>query len=98
MNLKLRVSEIYRHSVYPYGRVVRFAVVDLDISRTYPANFVCLLPKEISVTGKNKFSRMFGKGSIELAIRLLAKALKTERDSEVKKEIENRLNLLKKQK
>ena len=99
MNLRLEVFKINFIGDYTQGRHIRFAVVDLDKSKNYPANFVCLLPKAPSVTGKanNKFSKIFEKSSLELAKRLLTEALKTERDSEVKKEIEHRLNLLKTQ-
>jgi type IV secretory pathway TraG/TraD family ATPase VirD4 len=40
------------------------------------------------------FSKFFGPKSLETARRLLTEALKTENDSEIKAEIERRLNLL----
>lgn len=97
MNLKLYIFKHREALNYSNGRYIRFAVVDLDISKNYPANFVCLLLREIIVKDKAKsnFSKMLGEDSLKLAIRLLTKALKTERDSEVKEEIEKRLNMLK---
>ena len=76
---------------------IRFAVVDLDRSREYPVNFVCILPKQIKANGKNhtKFERKFGDDSLDLAEKLLKRSLKAENDWEVKEEIRERLDLLK---
>jgi hypothetical protein len=78
------------------GKRFRFAVVDLDRSKSYPSNFVCMLPMQIS--GKTRmestFMKAFGDKSIEQARALLAKALVTEGDAEVKAEIERRLKML----
>ena len=80
---------------YSHRHHIRFAVIDLDRSKKYPENFVCMLPQKPRANGKpsNIFSEVFGKDSVELAKRLLTKALKTEEDSEIKAEIENRLKL-----
>ena len=99
MNLKLQVFKtdyVGDYSHYSQGRHIRFAVVDLDRSEKYPANYICLLPMDPKANGKanNNFSRLFENGSLELAKQLLTKALKTERDSDVKTEIERRLSLL----
>jgi hypothetical protein len=75
---------------------LRFAVVDLHKSEEYPSNFVSMLPMRIDSDGKmsSAFSKFFGPKSLETARRLLTEALKTENDSEIKAEIERRLNLL----
>lgn len=96
MNLRLRVSKNDDARDYSQGRYIRFAVVDLDKSRNYPANYVCMLPLQPRANGKvhNVFSELFGNDSLELAKRLLTKASKTESDPEIKVEIEKRLKLL----
>ena len=96
--LKLSLS-IFKREMNDYsGRNnIRFAVVDLDRSREYPVNFVCILPKQIKANGKNhtKFERKFGDDSLDLAEKLLKRSLKAENDWEVKEEIRDRLDLLK---
>jgi hypothetical protein len=88
-----------RNGLNDYSRkgYLRFVVVDLDRSKKYPANFICLLPKNIKASGKrnSKFERNFGDNSLELAKKLLKRALRTESDREVKAEIRKRLDLLK---
>ena len=97
MNLSLEVFKTDYAGDYSKGRHIRFAVVDLDNSKGYPANYICLLPANQSANGKadNNFSKLFGKESSELAKKLLTKALKTEEDAEVKGEIKRRLTMLK---
>jgi hypothetical protein len=75
---------------------LRFAVVDLNTSENYPSNFVSMLPMRIDSDGKiqSTFTKFFGTKSLETARKLLAEALKKEDDSEIKAEIERRLNLL----
>ena len=96
MNLVLHVSkrDDMRDSFQSYH--IRFAVVDLDKSQCYPLNFVCMLPQQVSRNSKQYsiFTRVFGNYSLEMAKRLLTKALETEDDSEIKAEIEKRLKLL----
>jgi hypothetical protein len=79
------------------AKTYRFAVVDFSRSKSYPANFVCMLPAKVD-QGKGKianvFGTLFGDRSLELAIGLLTDALKSESDVEVKAEIERRLKLL----
>ena len=75
----------------------RFAIVDCNRSRTYPANFVCMLPTKVElVKGKttNVFGGLFGDKSLDFAVELLNKALLSEKDDEVKTEIERRLKLI----
>jgi hypothetical protein len=75
---------------------LRFAVVDLNKSKDYPANFVSILPMRIDSDGKlpSVFTKFFGNESVATARGLLTEALKTEDDSEIKAEIARRLNLL----
>jgi hypothetical protein len=81
---------------YSVGRRFRFAVVDLDKAKSYPLNFVCMLPTHLNPEGKgfNVFIKVFGDKSVEQARALLTGALETEDDSEVKAEITRRLKLL----
>ena len=79
------------------GITYRFAVVDYRRSSSYPSNFVCMLPSKVEVVkGKNSsvFVGLFGDNCVPFAIELLSKALKTEKEAEVKTEIERRLKLL----
>jgi hypothetical protein len=82
MKLKLRITkkETKDHTKPQY----RFAVIDLDKSKQYPQNFVCMLPKNIKLKVKpsNIFEKVFGKDSIEIAKQLLKKALKSRPDPE----------------
>jgi hypothetical protein len=96
MKLSLYTSRIDNVRDYSLGKRFRFAVVDLDKSKSYPANFVCMLPTQIS--GKTRlvsiFMQVFGDKSTEQARALLNKALETEEEPEVKAEIEKRLRML----
>jgi hypothetical protein len=87
-----------RNELNDYSRkgYIRFVVVDLDKSKKYPVNFICLLPKNIKVSGKrnSKFERNFGDNSLELAKKLLKRALRAESDRKIKAEIRKRLDLL----
>jgi hypothetical protein len=97
MKLRLHVSKNDNLIDYSQERHIRFAVVDLDKSKEYPENFVCMLPLNLRANGKTrkKFSKLFGDESLDLAKTLLTKALKTEGDIDTKREIERRLTLLK---
>ena len=96
MNLRLYVSKKDDMRDYSQGHYIRFAVIDLEKSKKYPANYVCMLPQQPKANGKshNVFSELFGDDSLELAKRLLTKALKAESDSEIKAEIKRRLKML----
>ena len=96
MNLKLRIfRRDYINNPSAWNHL-RFAVVDLNKSRSYPENFVSMLPMRIDSDGKlsSAFTKFFGNESLATAQRLLTEALKTEGDSEIKAEIARRLNLL----
>jgi hypothetical protein len=75
---------------------LRFAVVDLNKSKSYPFNFVSMLPMRIDSDGKlpSVFTKFFGSKSLETARGLLTESLKREHGSEIKAEIARRLNLL----
>ena len=96
MKLSLLVCRIDNAKDDSVGKRFRFAVVDLDKSKGYPSNFVCMLPTQIS--GKTRlestFMRVFGEDSLEQARALLVEALEREEDIDVKAEIEKRLKIL----
>ena len=79
-----------------WSRRYRFAVIDPNNFKGYPANFVCLLPKKIFESGKpvSEFGKKFGDKSLEFAVSLLEQALKQQEDEKVKTEIEKRLRIL----
>jgi len=96
MNFELKIfRRDYTNTLYGWNHL-RFAVVDLNKSKSYPENFVSVLPMRIDSDGKlpSTFTKFFGNKSLETAQRLLIKALKTEADSAIKAEIARRLNLL----
>jgi hypothetical protein len=74
---------------------VLFVVVDSDISKTYPLNFICVLPlSQRLYSSHSAFRKLFGDDTIPLAKKLLTKALAKESDSEIKTEIRKRLKHL----
>jgi len=82
---------------YSMKTEVQVVVVDLDKSKQYPLNFVCILPQTTTSLGKpsNIFSKVFGTSSLEVATKLLHNALKREKDGDVRKELTKRLRALK---
>ena len=90
MKYRLRV---FTETSPSLGKYYRFAVVDLDRSTDYPANFLCLLPtfSNGEVKHENRFCELFGEESVKKAELLLVSALRNEEDYEVKIEIEKRL-------
>jgi hypothetical protein len=96
MTFELRIFE-GEHSRGHYAwNHLRFAVVDLNKSKSYPENFVSMLPMRIDSDGKllSTFTKFFGNKSLKIARELLTESLKKEHGSEIKAEIERRLNLL----
>ncbi|MCW4007038.1 MAG: hypothetical protein NWF04_10695 [Candidatus Bathyarchaeota archaeon] len=95
MKLKLNASRKTVNRVSGPQDIVVFTVVDLDKAKTYPANFVCMLPK-LDSTGKSAsvFSELFGEDRVKIAKTLLTKALSEEDSPEIKAEIEKRLKAL----
>lgn len=71
----------------------RFAVIDFNRSKSYPLNFVCMLPLNAGKIGNN-FEQVFGDQSLDEAKMLLKESLKREDDFEVRAEIDRRLKLL----
>ena len=93
--MKLRLITSRKEVNRASGReeVIVFAVVDLDKSKTYPANFICLLPKELKSRNNstNVFVQVFGDEAPSVAKKLLTGALRVESDSDVKMELKRRL-------
>ncbi len=91
---RLKIFEAFEKK--NWSKQYRFAVIDPKNYRGYPANFICLLPKEIFESGKplSPFGKLFGERSPEYAIKLLKEAFKQEKDEEVKNEITKRIKLL----
>jgi hypothetical protein len=86
--------DLSRNSENPKTEV-HFVIIDSEISKEYPLNFVCILPQGQSlVNGHSTFRKIFGEESVPVATRLLSKALKRERDSEIKMEVGKRLKTL----
>ena len=83
-------------SEYSMKTEVQVVVVDLDKSKNYPQNFVCILPQTAMSRGKtsNIFSKVFGHNSFEVAKKLLHRALKREQDDDIRKELQTRLKKL----
>jgi hypothetical protein len=74
---------------------VLFVVVDSDISKTYPLNFVCVFPSSQGLyKGHSAFRKLFGEDTLPLAKKLLTKALTKESDSDTQTEIRKRLKQL----
>jgi DNA-directed RNA polymerase subunit RPC12/RpoP len=96
LDIRLQVFEYYANNDNNYSRKsFRFAVVDLSKSKTYPQNFVCMLPVNLGAAKSNSvFLQLFGEQSLEQAKALLKAAWEREDDSEIKAEIERRLSLL----
>ena len=96
MKPRLYIMRIASAKDYSSKRAIRFAVVDAEIAKPYPANFICMLPQHVSASDDDSsvFARTFGVGRVELAKKLLTAALETEDDSDIKAEIRERLKLL----
>ena len=76
MDIKLQVFEYYADDDNYSRKSFRFAVVDSSKSKSYPQNFVCMLPSQF---GKGKvdsaFRKLFGDKSLEQAIVLVESCL-----------------------
>ena len=94
--LSLYITKNLNAKKYFKGNLIKFAVIDLGKSQKYPLNFVCLLPRHIDLKTKTprEFSKRFGSESLNVAKELLSNALKTDIESDVRKEIVSRLKLL----
>jgi len=96
MHFELMIFEGEYYGDHRAWNHLRFAVVDLNKSKSYPENFVSMLPMRIDSDGKltSVFAKLFGNNSLKIARGLLTESLKKEHDSEIKAEIERRLTLL----
>ncbi len=93
MDYKLQV---FKHEARE-GWTYRLAVVNK--SKSYPANFVCMLPiklikSKVDTGYGGIFGGFFGDKSLDVALQLLNDALKTEHEPEIVAEIEKRLKLI----
>ena len=75
---------------------VQLIVVDLDKSKRYPLNFVCVLPRYFRILEKrsSKFAKLFGEKSLCLAKKLLVDASHSEDDQEIKTVINKRIKAI----
>ncbi|MCW3999847.1 MAG: hypothetical protein NWE93_06380 [Candidatus Bathyarchaeota archaeon] len=89
MNLKLYAVK----NGGQYTESVQLVVVDLDKSKRYPLNFVCILPRYFRILEKrsSKFAKLFGEKSLCTAKKLLVDASSQEEDPEIKKVINKRI-------
>ncbi len=93
-NLMLLKREVGRNIENPKTEV-HFVVIDTEIRKDYPSNFVCKLPlSQTLLSGNSQFCKVFGDESVPVAKKLLSKALAKESDPETKQEIGKRLKLL----
>jgi hypothetical protein len=72
---------------------VQLVVVDLDRSRRYPLNFVCVLPRYLRLLEKrsSNFAKIFGEKSLGVAEKLLVEAKHAEEDPDIQKVISKRI-------
>jgi hypothetical protein len=75
---------------------IQLIVVDLDKSKRYPLNFVCVLPRYFRILEKrsSKFAKLFGEKSLCLAKKLLVDAWRSEDDPEIKTVIKKRIKAI----
>ena len=94
MKLKLKITpKETKDYIQPKHR---FVVIDLDKSKHYPQNFICILPKNIQEKNKpaNIFERLFQSESKKVATELLEKALRSRPDHKIAASIRERLKTL----
>ena len=72
---------------------IQLVVVDLDKSKRYPLNFVCVLPRYFRILEKrsSKFAKLFGEKSLSIAKKLLIDARRNEDDPEITTVINKRI-------
>ncbi len=89
LNLKLYAI---KNGNQPLDRV-QLVVVDLDKSKRYPLNFVCVLPQYFRILEKrsSKFAKLFGEKSPSVAKKLLVEASDSEYDPEIHEVINKRI-------
>ena len=89
MNLKLYAIK----NVHQQFNRIQLVVVDIDKSKRYPLNFVCVLPRYFRILEKrsSKFAKLFGEKSLYMAKKLLVDAWHSEDDPEIKIVINKRI-------
>jgi hypothetical protein len=89
LNLKLYAIKNGRQQIDR----IQLVVVDLDKSKRYPLNFVCVLPRYFRILEKrsSKFAKLFGEKSLCMAKKLLVDAWHSEDDLEIKTVINKRI-------
>jgi hypothetical protein len=89
LNLKLYAIKNGRQQIDR----IQLVVVDLDKSKRYPLNFVCVLPRYFRILEKrsSKFAKLFGEKSLCMAKKLLVDAWHSEDDLEIKAVINKRI-------
>ena len=92
MNLKIYAI---KNMSQQFNRI-QLVVVDLDKSKRYPLNFVCVLPRYFRVLEKrsSKFAKLFGEKSLCTAKKLLVDAFRSEDDPEIKTDINKRIKAI----
>ena len=72
---------------------IQLIVVDLDKSKRYPLNFVCVLPRYLRLLEKrsSNFAKIFGEKSLCVAKKLLVEARHREEDPQIQKVITKRI-------
>jgi len=92
MNLKLYAIKNLSQRSGP----IQLVVVDIDRSKYYPLNFVCVLPRYFRILEKrsSKFAKLFGIRSHDMAKQLLIDASRREDDPEIKNLITKRLKAI----
>jgi hypothetical protein len=90
--MNLKVYAIKNGSQQINNRV-QLVVVDLDKSKRYPLNFVCVLPRYFRILEKrsSKFAKLFGEKSFCTAKKLLVDAFHSEDDPEIRTVINKRI-------
>ena len=92
MNLKLYAI---KNGSQQFDRI-QLVVVDLDKSKRYPLNFVCVLPRYFRILEKrsSQFAKLFGEKSLCMAKKLLLDAKHNEDDPEIKTVINKRIKAI----
>lgn len=90
--MNLRLYAIKKENNH-FDSCVQLVVVDLDRSKRYPLNFVCVLPKYLRLLEKrsSNFAKIFGDRSVRTAKNLLSEAKNYEHDPEIQKVIGKRI-------
>ena len=92
--LNLKIYAI-KNASQQFNRI-QLVVIDLDKSKKYPLNFVCVLPRYFRILEKrsSKFAKLFGEKSLCTAKKLLVDAAHSEDDPEIKTVINKRIKAI----